>query len=42
VPDGFAGPGGWAEGLRLLGLTEVGMEWDALSLPRPASRPGTA
>jgi DNA (cytosine-5)-methyltransferase 1 len=28
VVGGFAGPGGWAEGLRLLGLTEVGMEWD--------------
>lgn len=29
IRDGFAGPGGWAEGLRLLGLTEVGLEWDA-------------
>lgn len=29
IVDGFAGPGGWAEGLRLLGLTEVGLEWDA-------------
>jgi DNA (cytosine-5)-methyltransferase 1 len=28
ILDGFAGPGGWAEGLRLLGLTEVGLEWD--------------
>lgn len=28
IRDGFAGPGGWAEGLRLLGLSEVGMEWD--------------
>jgi DNA (cytosine-5)-methyltransferase 1 len=26
--DGFAGPGGWAEGLRMLGLSEVGLEWD--------------
>ncbi|MEE4546496.1 DNA cytosine methyltransferase [Streptomyces sp. V4-01] len=29
ILDGFAGPGGWAEGLRLLGLSEVGLEWDA-------------
>jgi DNA (cytosine-5)-methyltransferase 1 len=29
ILDGFAGPGGWAEGLRTLGLTEVGLEWDA-------------
>lgn len=28
VLDGFAGPGGWAEGLRMLGLSEVGLEWD--------------
>lgn len=28
ILDKFAGPGGWAEGLRLLGLTEVGLEWD--------------
>lgn len=28
IRDGFAGPGGWAEGLRMLGLSEVGMEWD--------------
>lgn len=28
IVDGFAGPGGWAEGLRMLGLTEVGLEWD--------------
>jgi DNA (cytosine-5)-methyltransferase 1 len=28
VVDGFAGPGGWAEGLRLLGLTEIGLERD--------------
>ena len=27
--DLFAGPGGWAEGLRLLGLTEAGLERDA-------------
>ncbi|MGW5173195.1 DNA cytosine methyltransferase [Streptomyces sp. NPDC004082] len=24
----FRGPGGWAEGLRLLGLTDIGLEWD--------------
>ncbi|MFD6531557.1 DNA cytosine methyltransferase [Streptomyces sp. NPDC060184] len=31
VVEGFHGPGGWAEGRRLLGLTTraVGMEWDA-------------
>lgn len=29
ILDGFAGPGGWSEGLRLLGLTDVGLEWDA-------------
>lgn len=31
IVEGFHGPGGWAEGRRLLGLTEraVGMEWDA-------------
>ncbi|MDX3519878.1 DNA cytosine methyltransferase [Streptomyces scabiei] len=32
IPDGivelFRGPGGWAEGLRLLGLADVGLEWD--------------
>lgn len=27
--DLFAGPGGWSEGLRSLGLTDVGIEWDA-------------
>jgi DNA (cytosine-5)-methyltransferase 1 len=27
--DLFAGPGGWSEGLRMLGLTDVGIEWDA-------------
>ncbi|MFD6490326.1 DNA cytosine methyltransferase [Streptomyces sp. NPDC060188] len=25
----FRGPGGWAEGLRMLGLADVGLEWDA-------------
>lgn len=25
----FRGPGGWAEGLRLLGLADVGLEWDS-------------
>lgn len=29
VLDLFAGPGGWAEGLRLLGVREVGIEIDA-------------
>lgn len=29
VLDLFAGPGGWSEGLRLLGLADVGIEWDA-------------
>lgn len=29
VLDGFAGPGGWSEGLRrYLGLHDVGLEWD--------------
>jgi DNA (cytosine-5)-methyltransferase 1 len=29
VLDGFAGPGGWSEGIRLwLGLHDVGLEWD--------------
>lgn len=31
IVEGFHGPGGWAEGRRILGLTTqaVGMEWDA-------------
>jgi len=29
IVDGFAGPGGWSEGLRLLGRSELGIEWDA-------------
>lgn len=28
VLDLFAGPGGWSEGLRMLGLADVGLEWD--------------
>lgn len=24
----FRGPGGWAEGLRMLGLADIGLEWD--------------
>ena len=30
IIDTFAGPGGWDEGMRMLGLTDViGIEWDA-------------
>lgn len=29
ILDLFAGPGGWSEGLRLLGHRDVGVEWDA-------------
>lgn len=28
IVDLFAGPGGWSEGLRLLGHSEIGIEWD--------------
>lgn len=28
IVDLFAGPGGWSEGLRMLGLADVGIEWD--------------
>jgi DNA (cytosine-5)-methyltransferase 1 len=28
IVDLFAGPGGWSEGLRMLGHSEVGIEWD--------------
>ncbi len=28
IIDLFAGPGGWSEGLRLLGLTDIGIELD--------------
>jgi len=28
IVDGFAGPGGWSEGLRILGLRDIGLEWD--------------
>lgn len=28
VLDLFAGPGGWSEGLRMLGLSDIGIEWD--------------
>ncbi len=28
ITELFRGPGGWAEGLRLLGLADVGLEWD--------------
>lgn len=27
--DDFAGPGGWDEGARMIGLTTLGIEWDA-------------
>jgi len=28
IIDGFAGPGGWSEGLRILGLRDIGLEFD--------------
>ncbi|GAA1887686.1 DNA cytosine methyltransferase [Streptomyces durmitorensis] len=28
ILDLFAGPGGWSQGLRMLGLADVGLEWD--------------
>jgi DNA (cytosine-5)-methyltransferase 1 len=28
ITELFRGPGGWAEGLRLLGMSDVGLEWD--------------
>lgn len=28
ILDLFAGPGGWSEGARMVGLSEVGLEWD--------------
>lgn len=28
IVDLFAGPGGWSEGLRMIGLSDVGLEWD--------------
>lgn len=28
ITELFRGPGGWAEGLRLLGLSDIGLEWD--------------
>jgi DNA (cytosine-5)-methyltransferase 1 len=28
ILDLFAGPGGWSEGLRMIGLADVGLEWD--------------
>ncbi|MFD5566599.1 DNA cytosine methyltransferase [Streptomyces cadmiisoli] len=28
ITELFRGPGGWAEGLRLLGLADIGLEWD--------------
>lgn len=28
VLDLFAGPGGWSQGLRTLGITDIGVEWD--------------
>lgn len=29
ILDLFAGPGGWSEGLRILGMADIGIEWDA-------------
>lgn len=29
ILDLFAGPGGWSEGLRMLGMSDLGIEWDA-------------
>lgn len=39
IVDGFAGPGGWSEGIRRwLGLQDVGLEWDeAATLTRGAA-----
>lgn len=28
IVDLFAGPGGWSQGIRALGLTDIGLEWD--------------
>jgi DNA (cytosine-5)-methyltransferase 1 len=28
ITDLFAGPGGWSQGIRTLGLTDIGLEWD--------------
>lgn len=28
IVDLFAGPRGWSEGIRMLGLTDIGLEWD--------------
>lgn len=41
ILDLFGGPGGWAEGLRALGLTEVGIEFDpwACATRRAAGHP---
>lgn len=39
IVEGFHGPGGWAEGRRLLGITTraVGMEWDAAACATAAA-----
>lgn len=38
VLDLFAGPGGWSEGLRMLGMSDIGIEWDeAACLTRAAA-----
>lgn len=38
IVDGCAGPGGWSEGLRRLGLADIGIEWDwAACLTRRAA-----
>ena len=38
ILDLFAGAGGWGEGLRLLGCSDVGIEWDGSSNPAAVGR----
>ncbi|MER5622488.1 DNA cytosine methyltransferase [Streptosporangium sp. NPDC002544] len=37
ILDLFAGGGGWSEGLRMLGLRDVGLEWDAAACATSAA-----